>query len=688
LKVYTRSVNGTKIEWALGAVIGSGKEGDVYLLEDDPTLCAKIYREPRADVREHLGVLMNLEAAQWYIREERHLEVALPVDVSEDADGKASGFFMNTLSDRYLPTRDLFSAAVRAKKPSLNWGCHVAIAADLARMVTKLHAAGILVGDLALDNLAVTPSGRVVLLDCDSFLIKSGGRIYGGTTWRQDNSPPEGGSGRHTRETDYFSLAVAICQLLLEEFHPFFGIDVSIDSDDERGPAVNITRGRSWLFCPDIRIPARYPDPNLLPVPLRDLARAAFEKGAKDPAARPNAQAWCQGLARIARGLRHCGVSPQHVFYADEWDWCPWCMRKYLQGGKDPFPAPQFAPAAPAWLQSLPAAAIAVASPAAKARATSSQNRNDSDQTSAGEEQRDRARRRAERRYTWASLQEIYDADGSVTGTATAVVKGGLRIGLGERGFLPASLVNVGPAGDLKAYIGQEITAKIIHLDEARRSVVLSRRAWVEENASLADDHQPPHSPLQAGQIVRGRVTELRPYAAVVDVGGVEGMVHLKELSRNRISHPGEVVKIGQEISAEVLWVSADQDLAELSLTATQEDPVVEFARTHLLGEVVSGRVKDLQRYGAFVDLGGVDGMIHISELSWHEVGHPSEVVAVGEQVMVRILDIEVDRRRIRLSLRLVLAICLRSIAARIPTIGDSVTNIRTTSDVRLRHAA
>ncbi|MGH7168761.1 MAG: S1 RNA-binding domain-containing protein, partial [Gemmataceae bacterium] len=525
-----------------------------------------------------------------------------------------------------------------------------------ARMVGKLHAAGILVGDLALDNLAVSPSGRVVLLDCDSFLIKADGRRFGGTTWRQDNSPPEGGSGRHTRETDYFSLAVAICQLLLEEFHPFFGIDISIDSEDERGPAVNITRGRSWLFCPDIRTPPTCPDPYLLPSHLRELARAAFEKGANNPAARPDAQAWYQGLVQIAQGLRHCGSSPQHVLYPDEWDWCPWCMRKHLQGGKDPFPAPQFAPAAPAWLKALPAAGATVPSSAAQAPAADSGNRNDAGQTSEGEEKRDRTGTRPERRYTWASLQEIYDADGTVTGTATAVVKGGLRIGLGVRGFLPASLVNIGPAGDLKAYIGREITAKIIHLDEARRSVVLSRRAWLEENASLSNDDRPSPAPLRAGQIVRGRVAELKSSGALVDLDGVEGLVPLKELSWNRISHPRDVIQIGQEITVEVLSADTDQQHVELSLKSTQEDPLVKFARTHLLGEVVSGWVKKLQPYGAFVDLGDVDGMIHISELSWGTVNHPSDVVTVGEEVMVRILDIEVDRRRIRLSLRLALA--------------------------------
>lgn len=649
------------MEFTLDAVIGRGKEGDVYLLADDPALCAKIYREPRDDVRPHLGALMSLNSAQWYIREERHLEVALPVDVCEDADGNAIGFFMNTLSDRYLPTRNLFSAAVRAKKPSLNWGCHVAIAADLARMVGKLHAAGMLVGDLALDNLAVSPSGRVVLLDCDSFTIKAGGRTYGGTTWRQDNSPPEGGPGRHTRETDYFCLAVAICQLLLEQFHPFYGIDISVDSEDERGPMGNIARGRSWLFCPDIRTHPSYPDPHLLPSHLRELAHAAFGKGINNPAARPDAQAWYQGLIQIARGLRHCGSSPQHVFYADGWGWCPWCMRKHHQGGTDPFPAPQFAPAAPAWLQSLPAAGAVVPSSAAKARAADSRNPNDAGQTSKGEKKRDCTGTRPQHTYTWASLQEIHDADGAVTGTAVGVVKGGLRIGLGVRGFLPASLVSIGPAGDLKAYVGQEITAKIIDLDEARRSVVLSRRAWLEENASLADGHQPPPSPLQVGQIVRGRVTELKPYGALVDLGGVEGLVHVKELSWNRISHPGEVVKIGQEIIVEVLWVNTDQHHAELSLKATQDDPLVKFARTHSPGEVISGRVKKLQSYGAFVDLGGVDGMIHASELSWDEIGHPREVVAVGEEVVVRILDIEIDRRRIHLSLRLALAIYLRA---------------------------
>lgn len=328
-------------------------------------------------------------------------------------------------------------------------------------------------------------------------------------------------------------------------------------------------------------------------------------------------------------------------------------MRKHLQGGKDPFPAPQFAPGAPTWLQALPTTGNEMPSPAVQTPTADSRDRNDANQTSEEAEKRDRTGIRPGRKYTWASIQEIYNAGNAVTGTATAVVKGGLRIGLGVRGFLPASLVSIGPASDLQAYIGQEITAKIIRLDEARRSAVLSRRAWLEENASPTRDDQPPPTPLRTGQIVRGRVTELRPSGALVDLDGKNGLVPLKELSWNRISHPSEVVKIGEEITVEVLLVNTDQDHAKLSLKAMQEDPLVKFARTHLLGEVVSGRVKKLQPYGVFVDLGGADGMIHVSELSWDEVGHPGEVVAVGEEVMVRILDIEIDRRRIRLSLRL-----------------------------------
>lgn len=586
MKVYWRSADGTRTGVTLGEVIGSGKEGDVYRLADDPTLCAKVYREPRADVRRHIEVLMRIDSADWYRKEERHLEVAWPVDICEDEHGTATGFFMSTLSDRYFAARDAFSTARRARTPSLNWGCHVALAADLARMVGKLHAKGMLVGDLALPNLAVSGTGRVQFLDSDSFVVASGGHTYGGSTWRQDNSPLEGGPGKHTKATDYFALAVAICELLLEEFHPFAGVDTSVSSDDERSPAANIARGRSWLFHPDIRMPRGCPPPEFLPGYLRDLTYAAFEKGARDPSARPNARAWYQGLVKLGQSLRHCGRSPQHVFDADEWAWCPWCERKDLLGGQDSFPSPHFAPAEPPWLYALPTAGSIEPDDGERPRVAVADGQGDARQADGDadedEERLERTRKHAERKRAWARIKMIHQEDGEVTGTVTAVVKGGLTVDIGLRGFRPASLVEIGSAGDLQAYIGQEIKAKVVDMDANRNSVVLSRQAWLEQ--VQAEQRQTILGKLRPGQIVRGRVTRLKPFGAFVDLDGVDGLVRKPELSWTPVSHPRDIVSVGQEITVQILDVDTDRQHVTLSLKATQVDPWHRFARTNQIG--------------------------------------------------------------------------------------------------------
>jgi serine/threonine protein kinase len=351
LKVYWRAANGTRTGITLGELIGSGKEGDVYRLAAEPTLCAKIYREPPPDVREHVRVLVEISAQGWYQRKEKHVEVAWPVGACEDATGSPIGFFMNALTDLYFPARDAFSAPKRKRIPSLTWGCQVALAADLARMVGKLHAKGMLVGDLALPNLAVSDIGRVQLLDSDSFAAKSGGRVYGGSTWRPENGPPEGGPRKHTKETDYFALAIVICQLLLEEYHPFGGTDTTSSSDYEPSEAANIERGRSWLFHGDIRVNKACPPPNLLPGYLLDLAHNAFERGIADPQARPTARDWYEGLLWLGESLQACGYATQHVYNVDEWDDCPWCQRVDQLGDEyDAFPCRSLAPIMPGWL--------------------------------------------------------------------------------------------------------------------------------------------------------------------------------------------------------------------------------------------------------------------------------------------------------------------------------------------------
>jgi small subunit ribosomal protein S1 len=150
----------------------------------------------------------------------------------------------------------------------------------------------------------------------------------------------------------------------------------------------------------------------------------------------------------------------------------------------------------------------------------------------------------------------------------------------------------------------------------------------------------------------RGRAKKLKPFGAFVDLGGVDGLVHVSELSWDRVSDPGDVVKTGQEITVKVLPVDEARQRVALSLKATQEEPFLVFARTHEIGQVVKGRVKRPQPYRAFIDLDGIDGMVHVSELSRESVSHPDQVVTVGEDVLVRILATETDRRRIRLSLK------------------------------------
>ena len=176
----------------------------------------------------------------------------------------------------------------------------------------------------------------------------------------------------------------------------------------------------------------------------------------------------------------------------------------------------------------------------------------------------------------------IHQEDGEVTGTVTAVVKGGLTVDIGLRGFLPASLVEIGSAGDLQAYIGQEIKAKVVDMDANRNSVVLSRQAWLEQ--VQAEQRQTILGKLRPGQIVRGRVTRLKPFGAFVDLDGVDGLVRKPELSWTPVSHPRDIVSVGQEITVQILDVDTDRQHVTLSLKATQVDPWHRFARTNQIG--------------------------------------------------------------------------------------------------------
>jgi small subunit ribosomal protein S1 len=229
------------------------------------------------------------------------------------------------------------------------------------------------------------------------------------------------------------------------------------------------------------------------------------------------------------------------------------------------------------------------------------------------------------------------------------VVKGGLILDIGLRGFLPASLVEMRRVRDLHPYVGKELECRIIELDKNRNNVVLSRRKFLEE--SQAEQRQEFLTSLKKGEIRKGSVSSIVNFGAFVDLGGVDGLVHVSELSWKHVDHPSEVVEVGQDVEVEVLDVDLERERVSLSLKATQEDPWREFAREHQVGNVLEGRVTKIVPFGAFVEIDEViEGLVHISEIAEHHVEKPEDEVRVHDRVTVKIIDIDLDRRRISLS--------------------------------------
>jgi len=239
----------------------------------------------------------------------------------------------------------------------------------------------------------------------------------------------------------------------------------------------------------------------------------------------------------------------------------------------------------------------------------------------------------------------------TIKGPVIEVVKGGLILDIGLRGFLPASLVDLRRVRDLQPFVGQELEAKIIELDRNRNNVVLSRRAFLEESQS--EGRKTFLQNLQKGERRKGTVSSIVNFGAFVDLGGVDGLVHVSELSWKHVDHPQEVVSVGQEVEVEVLDVDLDRERVSLSLKATQEDPWKEFERTSQAGAVIDGTVTKLVPFGAFVRVAqGIEGLVHISEISHEHVDAPESVLSVGQEVKVKVIDVDVSRRRVSLSMR------------------------------------
>ena len=261
------------------------------------------------------------------------------------------------------------------------------------------------------------------------------------------------------------------------------------------------------------------------------------------------------------------------------------------------------------------------------------------------------SKKRAQYEHAWGDIEKVKQEDGVVNGTVIEVVKGGLIIDIGLRGFLPASLVEMRRVRDLQPYIGRQLETKIIELDKNRNNVVLSRRAFLEQTQS--EVRTTFLSTLQKGQVRKGVVSSIVNFGAFVDLGGVDGLVHVSELSWKHIDHPSEVVQVGQEVTVEVLDVDFDRERVSLSLKATQEDPWQTFARTHKIGQIVPGKVTKLVPFGVFVRVeDGIEGLVHVSELATRHVEVPEQVAKIGDEIFVKVIDIDLERRRISLSLK------------------------------------
>jgi small subunit ribosomal protein S1 len=261
------------------------------------------------------------------------------------------------------------------------------------------------------------------------------------------------------------------------------------------------------------------------------------------------------------------------------------------------------------------------------------------------------SKKRAMYERAWGRIQEVAKEGGTVEGTVIEVVKGGLIVDIGLRGFLPASLVDLRRVRDLDPFIGESITAKVIELDRARNNVVLSRRAYLEE--AQAEERNAFLDGLAEGEVRDGVISSVVNFGAFVDLGGMDGLVHVSELSWQHVNHPGELVKVGDKVTIKVLEVDRERERISLSIRQTSDDPWDVFARDHEVGDVVEGMVTKTVPFGAFVSVSdGVEGLVHVSEIAIHRVESPELELSIGQQVKVKITEKDDERRRISLSIK------------------------------------
>ena len=261
------------------------------------------------------------------------------------------------------------------------------------------------------------------------------------------------------------------------------------------------------------------------------------------------------------------------------------------------------------------------------------------------------SKKRAEVEQNFDRIEKIYASGDIVEGEIMECVKGGLIVDIGLRGFLPASLIDVRKTKDLESFIGERCVCKIIEVDRHRNNVVLSRKAIIEDERK--EQRKEILNSMEIGQIKKGIITSIADFGAFVDVGGVDGLVHISELSWNHVKHPSEVVNVDQEVDVEILGIDYEKQRLSLGLKQTQKDPWLEKIKNYSIKDVVKGKVTRIVKFGLFVQIEeGLEGLVHISELSPEPVKKPSDVAKIGDELMVRIIDIDFDKRRMAFSVK------------------------------------
>lgn len=251
----------------------------------------------------------------------------------------------------------------------------------------------------------------------------------------------------------------------------------------------------------------------------------------------------------------------------------------------------------------------------------------------------------------WGDIQEISDNDKSVKGTVIESVKGGLIVDIGVRGFLPASLIDVRRVKELTSYIGEEIEAKILELDRQRNNIVLSRKAHLEQEQS--GERKSFLENLEVGNIKEGKISSIVNFGAFVDIGGMDGLVHVSELSWRHVENPNEVVKVGDTVTVKVLEIDNDKERISLSIKQVTEDPWSDFELQYKQDDIVDGEVTKVVPFGAFVTIGkGVEGLVHVSEISVDKVDSPELALAIGQKVKIKITELDIPKRRVNLSIK------------------------------------